>query len=103
VRSKCAVWRRGGTSLVGSIRRVRWVLLLAVLLWIRSCGGVAAATMTGRGRFAVYSVDASPAYFPCEARRLSRSCLSLARVANWWHGPAWAPALFGELSLGSRR
>jgi hypothetical protein len=91
---------RGGTSLVGSIRRVRWVPLLVVLLWSQSCGGVAAATMTGRGRFAVFSVGASLAYFPCDARRLSQSCLSLARVANWWHGPAWAPAPFGELGLG---
>jgi hypothetical protein len=83
-------------------RRVRWVLLLAVLLWSRRCG-VSVATMTGCGWSTEFSVGARPAYFPCEARRLIQSCLSLARVANWWHGPAWTPTPFVKLCPGSRR
>jgi hypothetical protein len=40
-------------------RRVRWVLLLSRAA--RSCGGISAVTMTGRGWFAEYSVGARPA------------------------------------------
>jgi hypothetical protein len=54
---------RGEASLVGFTRRVQYdgFFCFAVLLWSRSCGGVSAATMTGRGWFAECSVGARPA------------------------------------------
>ena len=35
------------------------------------------------------TVGASPAYFPCDDRRQSRSCRLFARVAFCWHVPSW--------------
>jgi hypothetical protein len=69
----------------------------------RACWWCLHGDDAGRGWFAEYSVRATSPYLPCEARRLSRSYLSLAHVANWWHGPAWAPTAFLELYLGSCR
>ena len=61
-------WVAAWSSVVGSSRRVRGAL------W--------------------GTVGASPAYFPCEARRQSRSCRLLARVAICWHVPSWLRRLF---------
>jgi hypothetical protein len=52
---------------------------------------VQVVTMTDfRRSFAEGTVGASPAYFPCVARRQSRSCRLLARVAIRWHVPSWS-------------
>ena len=80
------------SSVVGSSRRVR-----GALLWLLGCFEVGAAlervrvvTMADTRRsLAEGTVGASPAYFPCVARRQSRSCRLLARVAIRWHVPSW--------------
>jgi len=56
-------WVAAWSSVVGSSRRVRGALL--------------------------GTVGASPAYFPCVARRQCRSYRLLARVAIRWHVPSW--------------
>ena len=56
---------------------------------------VQVVTMTGtRWSFAEGTVGASPVYFPFDARRQSRSCRLLARVAIRWHVPSWLLRLF---------
>ena len=86
--ARAAAW----TSVVGSSRRVRGSLRGSL-----GCFEVGAAvervqvvTMTcARWSFAVGTIGASPAYFPCDTRRQSRRCRLLVRVAICWHVPSW--------------
>ncbi|XBH85090.1 hypothetical protein VPH35_073095 [Triticum aestivum] len=56
--------------------------------WVAAWSSVVGSSWRVRGAL-LGMVGASPAYFPCVARRQCRSCWLLVCVAIHWHVPSW--------------
>ena len=85
-------WWMAASSPRGLLRRGAGFCLATMMAsrgaWVAAWSSVVGSSRRVRG--ALWgTVGASPAYFPCDDRRQSRSCRLFTRVAFCWHVSSW--------------